>query len=141
MLRGLHLLTLAVHVMHPSSSATRLGGGGGAAAGAVKGEGKGKGKGSSLAGDGSDTSDVEAFCIAITEPIVRPPLPPTPAAGVPAGGARGDGNEDTVRGPKEKSLQSREPGSERPMTTISQDECVEDVVADIFRTGTVLQLS
>ena len=105
-----------MHAVHPSSTSTPPCGG---AAAAETGKGKGKGKGAGLGDDesgtsvidGSHTSDAEAFCIAMTAPIVRPPLPPIPAAGVPVRGMRGDGDAERVRGQRHHILQSREQSS------------------------------
>lgn len=55
LLRGLHLLTLAVHVMSDDDGVTEGGD-----------------------GNGVCSSDVEAFCSAILEVVVRPPSPSKP---------------------------------------------------------------
>lgn len=102
--RGLHLLTVAVHVMDLTSTAPC-----GGDATAV--EGKGEGNDAGKAGDGSGasgsddghTSDVEAFCSVIAKTIVRMPLPPLPdSVGVPESSVRGDG-DDQERVRKRKS--------------------------------------
>lgn len=87
LLRGLHLLTLAVHVMDPTSKATPPNGGDAATA-----EGKGKGPGGvgAFGGDGGQASDVDALCGAIMKPIVLPPLPELPAASREDGHGGGD---------------------------------------------------
>ncbi|CAB1102462.1 unnamed protein product [Ectocarpus sp. CCAP 1310/34] len=82
LLRGLHLLTLAVHVMDPSTASSGGPSGAGrdaaasaAAAGVKSGD-----------GGGGHGSDLEAFCSAILQPMVQPP-PPPPSPVVPPPGA------------------------------------------------------
>ncbi|CAM9510809.1 unnamed protein product, partial [Ectocarpus sp. 8 AP-2014] len=121
LLRGLHLLTLAVHVVDPStaSSGGPPGAGRDAAASAAAAAGVKSGD-----GGGGQGSDLEAFCSAIVQPMVQPPPLPPPvvpppgaaaAAAAPGGrggnssssGSSGDGDDEEnadVPAPRTRTL-------------------------------------
>ncbi|CAM9757422.1 unnamed protein product, partial [Ectocarpus sp. 13 AM-2016] len=108
LLRGLHLLTLAVHIMDPSTASS--GGPPGAGRDAAVSTAAAGVKSSD--GGGGQGSDLEAFCSAILQPMVQPPRPPSPvvpppgaaAAAAPGGrvvnssssASSGDGDDDEI---------------------------------------------